>query len=217
MSRIQNSLQPCQPCYLLQGGFSASPGTHLSNPGLARPRGGQGRVSEVWLGAKRALLALHSSAALQPQSLKCFFLFFWLTSSKLSWLFKTFLQQKNHPFYYPNCCSPIKKSPGRRERGAVTSSLPWLPDERRRRRSHTCDRFPSTFHQPHLPPTEIAAGTSRTPYGGTAMSFPCLALSVCSALVRGMHSRPGTGAAPLQGGYWLPSGYWRDPEELCLV
>lgn len=54
------------------------------------------------------------------------------------------------------------------------------------------------------------------------VSAPCLASRPpCSRAgegsTQGMHSRPGTGAAALQCGDRVPSGYWGGLRELCLV
>lgn len=172
---------------------------------------------------KRALLALHSPAALQPQSLKRFYLFLWLTSPKLSWLFKMFLQQKNHPFCYPTCFPP-SRSPQAEVRGALSSSLPWFwTSNGVAGRTHTTTSSrPSAnpiFHHPkkqrghaeHPAEAQCVLSTFRC-------SQPAPVLVQAKGLRRGCtHSRAGTGAALLWGGYWLLSGYWCDPKELCLV
>lgn len=147
------------------------------------------------------------SSLTTPKSLKCFYLFLCLTSPKLSWLLKTFPQQKNHLFCYPSCCSPIKKSPGRRE----TSSHLQPSVASGHCRSYARDHFPSTSHQPHLPPTEIAAGTCRTPCGAQQCPL-CVWPSQTAPLLCGQRLHAGDAQQAWDWGCatvgWVPATVW---------
>lgn len=128
MSRIQSSSQPPWPHHLLQGVFSGSPGTHLSNPGLAWPRGRQGRLSEVWLGAKQALLALHSSAALQPQKVLSASIYFSVSPHQNYPGYLKHFRNRKITSFATRVVVPPSRSPQAEGRRVLTSSLPWLPD-----------------------------------------------------------------------------------------